>query len=167
MSTMTTGMTTTTSPTPLVLADRDVRQRQIVPPEKLAACHACVVGVGAIGRQVALQLAAVGVPSLDLVDDDTVGVENLAPQAYWQCDIGAPKVEATAEACRLLHPAVELSVHFERFRRSSPKTLPAFADTGGFGLVFWCGDSNVTPPVVWEAVRARADFFADGRMSAE
>src|SRR5438105_9283423 len=100
------------TPPTLPLSDRDIRQRQIVPPEKLAACHALVIGVGAIGRQVALQLAAVGVPSLDLVDDDSVGVENLASQAYWQCDLGTPKVEATAEACRLLNPAVELSVHF-------------------------------------------------------
>ena len=42
--------------------DRDIRQRGLVPPERLAACHAVVIGVGAIGRQVALQLAAVGMP---------------------------------------------------------------------------------------------------------
>jgi sulfur carrier protein ThiS adenylyltransferase len=154
---------------------RDVRQRQLVPPERLAACHACVVGVGAIGRQVALQLAAVGVARLDLVDDDVVGVENLAPQAYWHCDVGMPKVEATAEACRLLNPAVELSVHPERFRRSSVRTLPAFAapcdgDEGSAGkqtVLFCCVDSIATRRVVWEAARGRADFFADGRMSGE
>jgi sulfur carrier protein ThiS adenylyltransferase len=64
------------------LADRDVRQRSLVPPERLVACHAVVIGVGAIGRQVALQLAALGVPRLTLFDDDTVAVENLAPQGY-------------------------------------------------------------------------------------
>ena len=36
--------------------DRDLRQRDIVPPERLAACRTTVVGVGAIGRQVAVQL---------------------------------------------------------------------------------------------------------------
>jgi sulfur carrier protein ThiS adenylyltransferase len=41
-----------------------------------------VIGVGAIGRQVALQLAALGVPDLSLYDPDTVAVENLAPQGY-------------------------------------------------------------------------------------
>ena len=41
--------------------DRDLRQRDIVPPDKLAACHALVIGVGAVGRQVALQLAAMGI----------------------------------------------------------------------------------------------------------
>jgi molybdopterin/thiamine biosynthesis adenylyltransferase len=57
--------------------ERDSRQRSLVPPEQLANCHALVIGVGAIGRQVALQMAAVGVPEMTLLDDDTVGVENL------------------------------------------------------------------------------------------
>ena len=42
---------------------RDVRQRDLVPPQALARCHAVVVGVGSIGRAVALQLAATGVPA--------------------------------------------------------------------------------------------------------
>src|SRR5207248_4690198 len=79
--------------------DRDVRQRGLVPPGRLMACHAVVIGVGAVGRQVALQLAAVGVPRLTLYDDDRVGVENLAPQGYWAEDLGRLKVDATARAC--------------------------------------------------------------------
>jgi phosphoglycerate dehydrogenase-like enzyme len=55
-----------------VVRDRDIRQRDIVPPERLAQCHAVVIGVGAIGRQVALQLAAVGVPFLVSGGGETV-----------------------------------------------------------------------------------------------
>ena len=58
--------------------ERDLRQRDIVPPERLAACKATVIGVGAIGRQVALQLAAIGVPHLQFIDFDTVEPVNLA-----------------------------------------------------------------------------------------
>ena len=36
------------------IPDRDVRQRGLVPPERLARCQAIVIGVDAIGRQVAL-----------------------------------------------------------------------------------------------------------------
>ena len=79
------------------LSDRDARQRAIVPPERLAACHAVVIGVGAVGRQAALQLAAVGVSRMTLIDHDTVEVANLAPQAYWPADLGRPKVDATAD----------------------------------------------------------------------
>src|SRR5712691_13074770 len=76
----------TVSMTPSIdssVSDRDIRQRSIVPPERLAACHAIIIGVGAIGRQVALQLAALGMPRLTLFDEDNVRVENLAPQGYW------------------------------------------------------------------------------------
>jgi sulfur carrier protein ThiS adenylyltransferase len=152
---------------PVSYADRDVRQRQLVPPEKLAAVRAVVVGVGAVGRQVAVQLAATGAPSLDLVDHDVVGVENLAPQAFWQRDVGRPKVEATAEACRLLNPSATVVGHPQRFHRSSPKYLATFTDSGATTAVFCCVDSITARHLVWEAVRGRAAFFADGRMSAE
>src|SRR5438094_6973939 len=86
------------------LANRDLRQREIVPPERLAACHALVIGVGAIGRQVALQLAALGVPRLTLCDHDVVSVENLACQGYWPADLGTAKVRATQALCAQLNP---------------------------------------------------------------
>lgn len=145
-------------------ADRDIRQRQIVPPQKLAACHPVVIGVGAIGRQVALQLAAVGVSSMELFDLDTVGVENLAPQAYWPRDLGRPKVEATAEACRLIQPDLDLFIHPERFRRGSVRRLGQSAKELA---VFCCVDSIASRGLIWESVKDRAGFFADGRMSAE
>jgi sulfur carrier protein ThiS adenylyltransferase len=149
---------------PEIYADRDIRQRQIVPPQKLAACHAVVIGVGAIGRQVALQLAAVGVSSMELFDFDTVGVENLAPQAYWPQDLGRHKVEATAEACHLIQPELHGIVHPERFRRGSVRRL---GQTGKELAVFCCVDSIAARGLIWESVKERAGFFADGRMSAE
>src|ERR1019366_336538 len=100
---------------------RDLRQREIVPPERLAECHALVIGVGAIGRQVALQLAAVGVPILTQFDDDTVQVENLAPQGYWLEDLYKPKVEATAALCRRINPDVRVIAIAERFKRSTAR----------------------------------------------
>src|SRR2546421_5518329 len=112
------GMSTSPQTLPAVWLDRDIRQRQIVPPEKLASCHAIIIGVGAIGRQVALQLAAVGIAAMELIDHDLVGVENLAPQAYWPADIGKPKVEVTASLCRAINPEVQVQLHADRFRRS-------------------------------------------------
>lgn len=157
--------------------DRDVRQREIVPPAALANCHALVIGVGAIGRQVALQLAAVGMPALDLIDDDAVGVENLASQAYCPADLGRPKVEATADVCRSINPDVAISTCRERFRRSSARSLACFASPSAQSsstqspsarpVVFCCVDSIATRQLIWEAVRGRAAFWSDGRMSAE
>jgi molybdopterin-synthase adenylyltransferase len=149
------------------LENRDLRQRQIVPPEKLAACHAIVVGVGAIGRQVAIQLAAVGVPAMDLFDDDVVAVENLAPQAYFPDELGAKKVEATAALASRLNPSLHCRLFPERFRRSSAKMLEEIRAAGSRPIVFCCVDSISTRQLVWESVQRRCAFFTDGRMSAE
>lgn len=145
------------------LADRDVRQRDLIPPEKLARCHAVVVGVGAVGRQVALQLAATGVPAMTLYDPDAVGVENLAAQGFWEADLGTPKVQAVAEVCRRLLPRAELDARPERFRKSAVRSWPRGRDHA----VFCCVDSIAARKLVWEAVRMATAFFADGRMAAE
>ncbi len=62
------------------IEERYSRQRDIVPPDRLAACKVTVVGVGAVGRQVALQLSAMGVSWLQLVDFDIVESSDLASQ---------------------------------------------------------------------------------------
>lgn len=139
------------------IQDRDLRQRDIVPPDRLAICHCTVVGVGAIGRQVALQLAAMGVPQIQLVDFDTVKDVNLACQGYLEEDIGRPKVDATAHLCRRLNSEIDVQVVPERFRRSQ---------TIG-NVLFACVDSIATRRTVWEAVNTRTSLFIDGRMAAE
>jgi molybdopterin-synthase adenylyltransferase len=149
------------------LSERDLRQRDLVPPEKLSQVHALVIGVGAVGRQVAWQLAATGVEAMTLVDHDVVDVVNLAPQAYLPADLGQKKVEATAAFCQALSPALRIETVAERFRRSSVRTLACFEPMDRQLAVFCCVDSIATRGVVWESVRGRACFFADARMSAE
>jgi len=149
------------------LTDRDLRQRDVVPPEKLAACHALVIGVGAVGRQLALQLAAMGISAMTVVDHDVVDVVNLAPQGYAPEEIGQSKVEATASCCRRLNDRIVIDGHAHRFGRSSPKVLSCFQASDRRLTVFCCVDSITARGIVWEAVRGRASFFADARMTAE
>jgi len=137
--------------------DRYSRQHDLVPMEKLSQCKATVVGVGAIGRQVALQLAAMGVPWLQLVDFDVVETSNLASQGYLEGDLGRPKVEATADLCRLVNHGLEIQEVTERFRRGMAVG----------NVVFSCVDSIDVRRLIWEAVKGKAGFFVDGRMSAE
>jgi hypothetical protein len=148
---------------PMGLADRDLRQRDIVPAERLRQCHALVIGVGAIGREVALQLAAVGVPRLTLFDDDTVQVENLAPQGYWAEDLQRYKVEATAAVCRRIHVEIQVTAVAERFKRSTARILERSPRL----VVFACVDSIQTRRLIWEVLQPCAAFLVDGRMSAE
>jgi molybdopterin/thiamine biosynthesis adenylyltransferase len=95
------------------LTDRDLRQRDIVPPAQLAICHPLIIGVGAVGHAIALQLAAMGAQAMTLVDDDIVDVVNLATQAYAPDQLGQPKVEAAAADCRRLNPLF----HYRTFHR--------------------------------------------------
>jgi len=147
------------------LADRDLRQRDLVPPAQLARCHAVVIGVGSVGRQVALQLAATGVPAMTLFDPDTVGVENLAVQGFWEQDLGAAKVDAVANVCHQQCPRLELHTKPRRFRRSDVRDWPTDRDVDV--AVFSCVDSIDSRKLIWESVKERAAFFADGRMAAE
>ena len=137
--------------------ERYSRQRDLVPEQRLADCSATVVGVGAIGRQVALQLAAMGMPRLQLIDFDTVEASNLASQGYLEGDLGSPKVEATARLCRQINSDLAVSIVPQRFRRS--------LDTGN--VLFCCVDKIDVRRLVWDAVKDKVDFFVDGRMSAE
>lgn len=133
------------------------RQEDIVPRNRILECKATVIGVGAIGRQVALQLTAIGVPWLQLIDFDKVEMSNLASQGYLHADLGQPKVDATGQLCRQLNPDLQLFVNLDRFKRSM--------EIGN--SVFCCVDSIHTRKLIWEAVKDQCHFFVDGRMSAE
>jgi len=137
--------------------ERYSRQKDIVPADIIADCKATVIGVGAIGRQVALQLTAIGVPWLQLVDFDSVEISNLASQGYLEDDLKKLKVEATTDLCKQIHGNVEIEALPERFRRS--------LSIGN--IVFCCVDKIDVRRLIWEAVKDKARFFCDGRMSTE
>ncbi len=151
---------TSTEPT---ANDRNSRQRDLVPPEKLASVHTVVIGVGAVGRQVALQLAALGAPKMTLYDPDTVGIENLAPQGFWESDLGDPKVHAVAHVAHQQFPGMALHAVPRRFRTSDVRTWSSDQSIA----VFACVDAIETRRLIWEAISDRAAFFADGRLAAE
>lgn len=78
-------------------------------PEILQATKVGVVGVGAIGRQVALQLAQLGIGHLTLMDPQLVEVANLGTQGYRPSQIGTPKVVSTKEDCQRLNPYIDVA----------------------------------------------------------
>ena len=133
------------------------RQRDIVPAERLVTCKASVIGVGAIGRQVALQLAAMGISWLQLIDFDQVDESNLASQGYLEEDLARQKVQATADLCQQINRQLEVHEINDRFRRSM--------EIGN--VVFCCVDKIGIRHIIWESAQNGVGFFADGRMSAE
>jgi len=139
------------------IQDRYVRQKELVPPDKLLDIKATVVGVGAIGRQVSLQLSAIGVPELQLIDFDQVSVENLGAQGFLESDLNCPKVEAVASVCKAINSEIKVTISNRKFQ--------SIRFTGG--VVFCCVDQIETRKRIFNAIKERTDLFIDARMAAE
>jgi molybdopterin-synthase adenylyltransferase len=138
--------------------DRFIRQREIVPSEKLAGLTATVIGVGAIGRQVALQLAAIGARKIALIDFDRVELTNVTTQGYRHCETSAsPRWKQPAEAILELDPEIDVQPVEDRYRSKHPVGQ----------AVFCCVDSISARSAIWRTAGGRCAFWADGRMLGE
>ena len=76
---------------------------------KLRKSSVCIVGLGGLGSPAALQLAAMGVGHLRLVDHDVVELSNLHRQLLYGAKyIGYPKVEVAAKRLKELNPNIKV-----------------------------------------------------------
>jgi adenylyltransferase/sulfurtransferase len=97
--------------------------------QKLLQSKVLLIGAGGLGSPLALYLAAAGVGTLGLVDDDLVELSNLQRQVAHTTDrIGQPKVESAAEAIRALNPDVTVVRHRVRLDASNAMALIADYD---------------------------------------
>jgi molybdopterin/thiamine biosynthesis adenylyltransferase len=84
--------------------------------KRLLDARVLVVGAGGLGSPVALYLAAAGIGTLGLVDDDTVDLTNLHRQVLFNTsDIGQSKVQLAGARLEALNPDVEVVTYPERF----------------------------------------------------
>jgi sulfur carrier protein ThiS adenylyltransferase len=140
-------------------ANRFSRQQMLVPSERLQAASITVIGVGAIGRQVALQLACLGAGKIQLIDFDLVEPTNVTSQGYLFEDAQhrRRKVDATQVAVSRIDPQVQVTTVHDRFR---PKHSIG-------ECVFCCVDSISAREAIWRSVRDKHRFWCDGRMMGE
>jgi adenylyltransferase/sulfurtransferase len=83
--------------------------------EKLRAAKVAIVGVGGLGCPAALYLAAAGIGTLGLIDDDVVDLSNLQRQIlYGEPDRGQGKVEVAAERLTPLRSDLTINLHPQR-----------------------------------------------------
>lgn len=139
------------------LDDRFVRQRDLVPHGRLSECRATIVGVGAVGRNVALQLAAIGVPNIQLVDFDHVDLLNTTTQGFSADEVGTTKVEAVQSAIQRLDPSLSVETIPDRYRSKQ-----VVGDA-----LFCCVDSIAARAAIWRTVKNRCRFWCDARMLGE
>lgn len=130
--------------------------RQIMLPEVEIAgqeawlkARVLIIGVGGLGSPVAMYLAAAGVGSLVLVDDDLVELTNLQRQIVHTTDtIGMSKVESAKQALAALNPDTEIVAIPKRL--SDQELAEQIADvdlvldcTDNFGTRFAVNDACV------------------------
>jgi hypothetical protein len=140
-----------------VITDRFMRQQGLIPQDRLQAARATVIGLGAIGRQLALQLAAIGCRKVQLVDFDEVDHTNRTTQGYACRDVGTLKVWASRTQMLEIEPDMLVEVVEDRYRAKYPVG----------DAVFCCVDSISARGAIWRSAGPRCQFWADGRMLGE
>jgi molybdopterin/thiamine biosynthesis adenylyltransferase/rhodanese-related sulfurtransferase len=103
-------------PRTLTAEQRERYSRHMLVPEigiegqqKLLDAKVLLLGAGGLGSPTALYLAAAGVGTLGIVDDDVVDLSNLQRQVIHNSDrIGTPKVDSAEESIRALNPDVKV-----------------------------------------------------------
>ena len=90
----------------------------------LKRARVLVVGAGGLGAPALLYLAAAGVGTLGIIDDDVVALSNLQRQVIHATpDLGKPKVESAAAAIARLNPHVTVEPHAARLAPENAMAL--------------------------------------------
>lgn len=127
---------------------------------RLRAARVLVVGAGGLGAPVLQYLAAAGIGTLGVVDDDVVDVSNLQRQViHGTADVGRPKVDSARDAVAALDPSVEVVTHPVRLDDENADALLAGYDvvvdgTDNFPTRYLVSDAaaRLGVPVVWGSV---------------
>lgn len=83
--------------------------------QRLKASRVLLIGAGGLGSPLAMYLAAAGVGTIGLVDDDAVSLSNLQRQILHDTPhVGVPKVESARDAVQRLNPHVRVEAHHGR-----------------------------------------------------
>ena len=83
-----------------------------------------VIGAGGLGAPVALYLAAAGIGTLGIVDDDVVSLSNLQRQIIHTSDrVGVPKVESAKTTLAGINPHVAVVTHQTRLTAENAKDI--------------------------------------------
>lgn len=135
---------------------------------RLKNAKVLVIGAGGLGSPALLYLAAAGVGTLGIVDDDVVDLSNLQRQIiHGVGDVGRPKIESARDAIKELNPLVDVQLHDVRLDSSNALELFARYDlildgADNFATRYLVNDAAAIlgKPYVWGSI-----FRFDGQVS--
>tara|TARA_R100000900_G_scaffold146463_2_gene136508 strand:+ start:594 stop:1250 length:657 start_codon:yes stop_codon:yes gene_type:complete len=142
-----------------------INERSIGIVDNLDAFCFHILGCGAIGSSVAMQLARMGAQDLVLHDFDKVEIENVGVSQYFQNDIGKLKVDALKEHIKAVDDDITVISHAKRFDEWEKSNKPADVVILGFdsmasrleAVTIITNSSKFNQPML----------MIDGRMGAE
>jgi adenylyltransferase/sulfurtransferase len=135
---------------------------------RLKNAKVLVIGAGGLGSPALLYLAAAGVGTLGIIDDDAVDLSNLQRQViHGVSDVGRLKIESARDSIAVLNPLVDVRLHNVRLDASN--ALELFADydlildgADNFATRYLVNDAAAIlgKPYVWGSI-----FRFDGQVS--
>ncbi|HYZ61442.1 MAG TPA: ThiF family adenylyltransferase, partial [Acetobacteraceae bacterium] len=128
---------------------RHIVLREVGGPGQAALKEASVlvIGAGGLGAPALMYLAAAGVGTLGVIDDDRVSLSNLQRQIiHTTPEVGRLKVDSAAEQIRALNPLVLFESHAIRLNAANAMTV-----IGGYDLVLDGSDNFETRYLVSDA----------------
>ena len=144
--------------------ERFTRNADLVCQDAINVHTIVIVGVGAIGSQLAEQLAKLGVSRFVLIDMDCVSEVNLSVQGFYEDELGDAKVMAVADRLARVNSRIDVTTHARPWTlKTSAELIPEDS------VVFACADSMIVRKQLFECelLHRRQPVFFDGRMTAE
>lgn len=141
---------------------RFARYKGIVSPDLLRISKVGIVGVGAVGAQIARMLATMGVGYIDMWDHDVVSEENLGTQGWNAKQVGQFKTFALADDLAERNPGISGSAKAVKFPLEFSR-----ADMPLYDLFVPCVDSMADRLSILEAMQpVWPSFVIDTRMAS-
>jgi len=139
--------------------------RQIMIPQvgptgqrKLLDARVLIVGAGGLGSPAAVYLAAAGVGTLGIVDNDELELSNLQRQILHHTpDVGRPKVHSAQETIARYNPDVRVIPHRTRFTPANASEI-----VGAYDVVVGAVDSYATRYLLNDACYMAGKPYIDG-----
>lgn len=127
---------------------------------RLTAARVCVLGAGGLGAPILLYLAAAGVGTIGVVDDDTVELSNLQRQViHDETDVGAFKAQSAANSIMRLSSDVTVKPHVLRLTEANIRAVFEQYDlvidgTDNFATRYLVSDTcaDLGIPLIWGSI---------------
>ena len=146
--------------------DHLTRQLDLIPIEKLGQ-QVTIIGCGAIGSFLGLQLAKMGLTRVQYFDHDEISIENMSNQFFRRCDIGKNKAHALAD---MVYDFTNPGDAPHQGPTFFPVKYEEMYANKLAGIVVVAVDSMEARRMIYESIKTKGfavKYIIDPRMSAE